>query len=432
MWRAWMRLPQAQALLGILVLGLSGCASLTPISGIPAHRVPQALQAEKRADKPNIDLVRLRQDPPDVYQLAPGDIVGIYIEGVLGDREQALPVNFSENGDLPPSVGYPVPVRENGTISLPLVDPILAQGLSLAQLEEEIRRAYTVDRKILQPGNDRIIVTLMKRRTYQVLVIREDGSQIATGTAVEARSGSLKKGAGFTLNLPAYENDVLHALTETGGLPGFEAQNEVIILRGAFEDAQERDKVLAELLAKSRGECYYNPPDRPEDPNIIRIPLRYDPGNPPTFSEEDIILRTGDIVLIESREQEFYYTGGLLGGGKHPLPRDYDLDVLGAIAEAGGPIAGGTGGGRGNTAFRTGGAGGLVAPTQIIIVRTLPGGGQIPIKVDLRQALLGSSERILIQPGDVVILKYKPQEFVANAILGSVGINFLFNDIFND
>lgn len=431
MWQAWMRSPQARALLGAMVLGLSGCAALTPISGIPAHRVPHAIQAEKRADKPSIDLVRLRQDPPDVYQLGPGDILGIYIEGVLGNAEQPLPVNFEENGDLPPSIGYPVPIRENGTISLPLVDPVLAQGLSLAQLEEEIRKAYTVDKKILQPGNDRIIVTLMRRRTYQVLVIREEGQSVASASVGRIQGGSIKHGAGYTLNLPAYENDVLHALTETGGLPGLEAQNEVLILRGAFKDAEERDRMLAELINKSNRHCYYEAPDRPDDPKIIRIPLRYDPANPPTFSEEDIILRTGDIVLIESREQEFYYTGGLLGGGKHPLPRDYDLDVLGAIAEAGGPIAGG-GGGRGNSAFRTGGAGNLVSPTQVIIVRTLPGGGQIPIKVDLRQALVDSSERVLIQPGDVVILKYKPQEFIANAILGSVGVNFLFNDVFDN
>ena len=34
------------------------------------------------------------------------------------------------------------------------------------------------------------------------------------------------------VNLPAYENDVLTVLAYTGGLPGFDAANEIIIQRG--------------------------------------------------------------------------------------------------------------------------------------------------------------------------------------------------------
>ena len=42
----------------------------------------------------------------------------------------------------------------------------------------------------------------------------------------------------------------------------------------------------------------------------------------------------GDIVFIETREREVYYTGGVLQGREIPLPRDYDLDVLAAISLA--------------------------------------------------------------------------------------------------
>ena len=72
-----------------------------------------------------------------------------------------------------------------------------------------------------------------------------------------------------------------------------------------------------------------------------------------------MVLNDGDIVYIESRETEVFYTGGLLQGGEFPLPRDYDLDVLGAMAIAGqgayGSAAGGGGGGGGGLGGGLGG-----------------------------------------------------------------------------
>ncbi len=63
-------------------------------------------------------------------------------------------------------------------------------------------------------------------------------------------------------------------------------------------------------------------------------------GVTPSFRPEDIILEEGDVVYIESRDAEVFYTGGLLPGGEFPIPRDYDLDVLGAMALAGTGVQG--------------------------------------------------------------------------------------------
>ncbi len=71
-----------------------------------------------------------------------------------------------------------------------------------------------------------------------------------------------------------------------------------------------------------------------DSPDIIKIPVRIGPGENPNLTEADITLYDGDIVFIESRETEVFYTGGLLGGGQYTLPRDYDLHVLEAIAVA--------------------------------------------------------------------------------------------------
>src|SRR5262249_38035105 len=156
-----------------------------------------------------------------------GDVLGVWIEGVLGDKNQPPPVRIPEVANTPPAVGYPVPVREDGTIALPLINPVNVKGKSLAEAQAEVIKAYTVTRKILQPGRERVIFTLMRPRQYHALVVRQDSGGLTVGTT--GLIGNTKRGTGFVLDLPAYENDVLNALARTGGLPGLDADNEVII-----------------------------------------------------------------------------------------------------------------------------------------------------------------------------------------------------------
>lgn len=414
--------------LGLLGVLLSGCSSIT-LSGVPAHRLPRWLLAEPRANREPINLVRLRQDPPPVYQLGPRDILGIFIQGVLGREDEAPPVHFPLQGDHPPALGFPIPIREDGTLALPLVKPVKISGLTLAQAETAIRDEY-LKAGILIEGRDRIIVTLIRKRTYQVVVVREDiGSQQAV--AGVSLAGPSKRGSAYSIDLEAYENDVMHALAATGGLPGLDAKNEVLILRGSFADAQAREGLISELMSPG---AYDGPDDLArKNPNVIRIPMRADPGQKPIqLSEEDIILTNGDVVFIETRDRDVFYTGGTLQGREIPLPRDYDLDVLAAIALAGGSNASGLGGGTlARSGAGLGGQGGgsssIIPPTQIVILRKLPNGGSIPIKISLNRALVDTSQRLLIQPGDYVMLQYTPLELAGNVILSTFTLNYFVN-----
>ena len=121
----------------------------------------------------------------------------------------------------------------------------------------------------------------------------------------------------------------------------------------------------------------------------------------------DIILEDGDIVFIGSRDNEIFYTGGLLGGGEYSLPRDRDLDILEAIAIA--ESANNSGGQAGNSALNSDVA---ISPSEAIILRKLPNGTQVPILVDLYRARTRASERINIQPGDYIIVQYTKMEAV--------------------
>jgi hypothetical protein len=408
-------------------IAFSGC-SLINFHGVSASRLPKWLLGTPRALTEPINLIRLRQDPPSVYQLGPRDILGIFIQGVLGREEDAPPVHFPPDGNQPPALGFPIPIREDGTLPLPLIEAVKVSGMTLAQAEAEIRNAY-VNGGIIVPGRDRIIVTLLKKRTYQVVVVREDLSG-GTGTGGLGLTGPSKRGSAYSIDLEAYENDVMHALAATGGLPGLDAKNEVTVLRGSFADAQSRSGLLEEMV-----NC--GPYNGPEDyirknPNVIRIPLRARPGETPTqLTEEDIILTTGDILFIETRERDVFYTGGLLPGREIALPRDYDLDVLAAISMSGGSISTGfTAGGlaRSGAFGGQGGSGQSVIPaTRIVVLRKLPNGGSIPILISLNRALIDPSQRILIQPGDYVMLQYTPFEVAANVVLSTFTFNYFIN-----
>ncbi len=466
----------------LLVSALAGC---TARYSVPAQCFPSALYYAPRSSQEPINFIHLRRDPPPVYMLGPRDVLGIYVEGVLGkvDKDgvaEPPPVHFPERGDLPPAVGYPIPIREDGTISLPLVPPIHATGLTLAQVEEEIRKAYTVTQQILPPGRERILVTLMRPRTYQVLVIREDTTSpsIRRGSSQgQLILGAGKRGMTYVVELPAYENDVLHALSESGGLPGVDAKNEITILRGAFSKTDGPESLPAGLVDADDGAnvdvaaLFEEVDESPVEPEILlaamqvessmeaddpapsrlkvlppdfraesaqpenketKIPLRAAPDEPfPELTEDDIILHAGDIVFIESREAEVFYTGGLLKGGQFPIPRDYDLDVLGAIAMAGGSVAAAVGGSGGQGALGGGyraAVGSIFPPTRALVVRTV-NGRQTVIQVDLKRAVLDPRERILIVPNDFILLEYKPHELVLNVLLNNVQLNYFLNNL---
>ena len=401
------------------ILAACGCAAITNPVGdaVRVRRLPPELLAPSKAGEQTIPLTLLEQPTPKAYLLAPGDVLGVYIEGVLGDRNipGGLPVHTSPpilvpgQRRLPPSAGYPVPVQPDGNIALPLIPPLKVEGLSLAEAREAIRKVY-LDRGFIRPETERILITLMQGRQYQVVVLRQESGAFSVGPDSYLIPSS-KRGTGYVLDLPAYENDVLHALALTGGLPGLDAYNEVIIMRNAFRGERERDVLLKTL------------PTIPANSNpalalgltgeIIRIPLRHGACDKVPVSVDDVVLRTGDVVFLEARDDEWYYTGGLLPSGKHFMPRDHDLDVVEAVAEVRGPLFNGD--------FAVNNlAGELVKPgignpssSFLVVIRRTSCGGQVPIRVDLRRALRDPRERILVQAGDVLILQETPGEAFA-------------------
>jgi hypothetical protein len=427
-------LRPGMAVLGFaLVLSTTGCAALSNpvVDGIPVRRLQPEALGESRSEMQPVPLTALTPPPPDTYRLAPGDVLGVFIEGVLGERGGQPPVQFREVVNLPPGIGFPIPVRENGTVPLPLIEPLAVSGLTLEQAQDKIVRSYRLPKELLKDQTARIIVTLLAKRQYHVLVLREDTG----GTTVGAGGGfggglaggggtfvsQTHRTAGFPLDLPAYENDLLNALTRSGGLPGLEAQDEVLIIRGAYRPG-------------TTGQPAGTPDTAGRE--TIRVPLRLRPGEPMNVRPADLVLQSGDVVHVRARIGDIFYTGGLLPPRAFPLPVDRDVDVLEAIALVGGPLMNG-GIAANNLSGQIVQTGmGFPSPSQVTVIRKLKSGSQIPIIVNLNRAFKDSRERIAVRPGDYLILQSTPGEALGQYVISNLRFNLVSNFIhsqwFND
>jgi protein involved in polysaccharide export with SLBB domain len=414
-----------------------GCAAVTnPVAnGVPVRMLDERLLGQSREDYEPIALTHLRRKPPEIYTLAPGDTLGVYIEGILGDAETPPPVNVPDSAELPPSIGYPFPVRQDGTISLPYVGQINVEGLTLDQAEAKVIQAY-LDEQILRPDDKRILVTLMRPRYFRVLVIREDSAQqqvslqneslLGLGTTRTTIGGG-RRATGTVVELPLGENDVLNALARTGGLPGLESTQEVIVQRGYWDGSQSAAETcycnLPESIASQVDENRTHDGRR----RTVRIPLRRkcSDGTPLPFTPEDVILESGDIITVRGRDPEFFYTGGLIPAGEHPLPNDYDLTVLEAILKTRGPVINGGFNASNLNGSILGSGIGNPSPSLLSVLRKTPGNGQVTIQVDLHEAARDPRENILVMAGDVLILQEKPDEAITRYFTQTFRIDFV-------
>lgn len=426
--KGWPLARLAFGLWAALVLLACGCAAVTnPVAnGIPVRHVPEELLAPSKEGEHTIPLGLLGQCRPAVYQLAPGDVLAVYVEGFLGSPNLPIPVQvpaLTQQRDwrnLPASTGYPVTVQPDGTIILPGVGPLPVAGLSVAQAREAIRQAYA-QRKLLGLDRPGPLVSLLQPRYYSVLVLRQENTSFAVGPESQVTAGIAKRGSGFEIDLPAYENDVLHALARSGGLPGLDALDAVTVYRSCFQDPAGRG-LLLQQMEHFRADADPMPNLCPTSP-VVHIPLRTPAGKPPCIRPEDVLLHAGDVVFVEARENEYFYSAGLLPPGAHVLPRDHDLDVIEAVTLVRGPVLNGDFGGSNlSGAFIQTGLG-FPSPTLLSVVRRTPGGGQIVIKVDLGKAFHDPSQRILVKAGDVLVLQEKPSEALARWF-GQTAFNF--------
>ncbi len=401
---------------------LSGCAAFTnPVAnGVPVRMLPDEVLGESREGFEPINLAKLRMKPPEQFLLDTGDTLGIYVEGVIGDAGTPPPVNLPSSSELPPAIGYPFPVREDGTISLPLAGSVEVRGMTIEDAEQAVTDAF-LGKEIILEEDFRIIVTLLRPRTVRVLIAREqiDSRGITvqnTGLRGIGSSsttiGGGQSATGSALELPIYENDLLNALTSTGGVPNDALTPEVIIYRGYAEGGHLADCQACQLPCEGDAGG--------EGRSVIRVPLRQRCGQPADIRPEDITLQDGDIVTLRARLRERYYTGGLMPTSEVGLPANYDLTVIEAVIRARGPIINGGINSSNLNGNIVGSGTGNPSPSQLSVLRQLPGGQQINIQINLNEALRDPRQNILVQADDILLLQESRDEAFTRYFFNSV------------
>lgn len=399
-----------------------GCHNVASVRhAIPANRLdPILLGCSKEALTP-LPFAALGQPSVEQHIVGPGDTLGVYVFGVFPVNEEETPVQgrtqtvnqqyYPPHGaEVGTRTGLPVVVKSDGTIDMPLIGAVPVAGMTVPQTVDRLLQMYGED-QVLQKGRERITVGLITPRVKRVIVLREDTPSEPVTLVRPGTNNEIHRGSGQVIDLPIYENDVLHALASSGGLPGTDAKQEVWVIRN-LPDAMRQYIDVRQLTEMCQAMTFDG-----FGPELIRIPLVGCPGAPLPFTTADITLNDGDVVFVP-RRNEYFVTGGLLPGARIPLPRDQDIDVLEAIALATGSVGGPLG--QSGTVLAGGRPGFIKEPTQVLIVRTLPGGRQFSIRVDLDRALQDSKERILIQDGDVVMLYFRSCEKGFNS-----GINWI-------
>ena len=107
-------------------------------------------------------LIFLRTSSESVTK--PGRVLGFYIEDVLGPPSECGGVlNLPPPPDPPASMGWPVPIRKDGTVSLPSIRPLYVQDKSLREIHELVRSAY---KKVIPNQNIAIRIRLLPERQH--------------------------------------------------------------------------------------------------------------------------------------------------------------------------------------------------------------------------------------------------------------------------
>ena len=410
----------------LLLTAVTGCHSIHCQSeSIPASRLPCALRGVSRSCQTPFPVTSLGQHKPDAHVIGPGDKLSVYVYGVIpASRDESpiiqrtQPVNqryYPPNGSVSgATIGLPMMVEADGTLELPLIGPVNVAGMTFPEAARHLKKLYR-DEEVVKEGTERVQISLVTPRVNRVVVIREDTPASGVALAPAGQVDHIHRGSGEVIDLPIYENDVLHALAATGGLPGTDAAREVWVFK---RRGLANPHAISSAELRVHTASYHEANESPGQ--VVSIPLTGCPGEPTPYSMSDVVLEEGDVVFLPRRD-EFFYTGGLVGGAKIPLPRDEDIDVVEAIALARGSVGGPLG--QSGIALAQGSPGHMVRPSRATVVRKLADGRQFSISVDLKKAMQDPKERILIQPDDLLTLEFRPHEAVCNGLMNWLNLN---------
>lgn len=347
-----MALRPSQRAIGIrlfvLLVGpvLAGCQS----AGLyQAKNLPPQFVAPRYGNLENVDLSQLAQATNNSQVLYPGDVVEVSV--VTGIEEGIPPV-------------WKGRVSEDGTITVPLIGPVVVAGLELTQAEAAVRSEGIRRGKYVSPN---VSIIMTQRRMNRITV-----------------AGAVEQPG--THELPAASCDVLAAIVEAGGLTE-EAGTIVEIRRPAQRISP----------ASYNGNAGPVPPPRAERIDLEQVAAG---------QQRDYRLQDGSTVMVMKKPTRYVHVIGLVNtAGQYEMPAEQELRLLDAIA---------LGGGRK-----------LELADKVHIIRQVPGQtAPVVIQASVRDAKRNTNSNLRLAAGDVISVEETPTTFVVGTIREFIRFGF--------
>jgi polysaccharide biosynthesis/export protein len=338
--------PLLAAGLVALCLAGSGCQEHVYKAG----KLPLEFAASRQGSPRKVDLSRLARTAAQTEVIYPGDVVEVTVATGIEDK-------------TPES--WPLRVGDNGEINVPLVGPLRVAGLLLTDAEQTIRHA-SITRKVFRDPH--VAVLLKERKSIRVTVI-----------------GAVKNPN--TYELPAANNDLLHALVAAGGLT--DDASTIVEIRSlpGYPGLAAGDHPARASVAQ-QGEV-----------RIDLLPASQ--GVMPEYRIED-----GSVIMVREREPRTIQVIGLVRkADQFEIKPDRELRLLDAIALANG---------------RT-----MEIADKVHIIRQLDGMRQpVVIAASVRAAKAGAPDNLLLAAGDVVSVEETPLTFTVGTINNFIRFGF--------
>jgi len=370
------------------------------------------------------------------YALTLGDVVSISIFELIYPQQYST---FEERID------------ETGAIRLPVVDRVMASGLTGSQLEEKIADALA-EKQILFDALVSIDVLGSQKNTYTVLG--------------QPGQGSTRFGV---YNIPRPDFRVLEAIALAGGIDG-RTKNLLIIRTTQLKDTSP-DASTSEIgddtgavnpldllndavdspapiqgAAATAIQDAVSPSERPDwiyvDGQWVRAPNSPSTSSSPSSSdslsdyvtqrvvrvpyqelvagrtEYNIVIRPGDIIRVPDQTAGFVYAGGFIGRpGAYTVPGENELTITQLVLSAGG-------------------FSGLAIPERAEIRRRLEGDREAIVRLDLKAVFDGTAPNFYLKPNDEIIVGTNfwatPLAIVRNGFRFSYGFGFVADRNFSD
>ncbi len=274
------------------------------------------------------------------YRLGAGDLMTVDVFGIEG---------FGRN----------LRIGSTGTVTLPYVGAVKAAGLTTAELEEELGK--TLDGRFIK--NPQVSVFVVEYRSQSVFVL-----------------GAVQKPGQYQITSPLR---LIDAIGLAGGLNLEAADNYAIVQKkGATSGPTEKVAATGQKTESVR----INLKDLLENGNM----------------DLNVQIAGGDVVQVPERQiARFYVIGDVNRPGAFELPREQNMFVSQALAEAGGPL-------------RT------AKSNKAVLVRWDEKGQRKEVPINVSEIMKGSKPDLPLQANDVLFLPGSAAKSIGYGLLGVI------------